>query len=197
MIAISFLCWTRVLMNASGMSTTATYLCYYESMMYVSSTDYVATVGELAYYLKIKYLCLLPPSTVLPLMFPSIFYFRNRWDSSVCFFWSCDMLFQCSWRKLSLMCSCFISEWISDLPLLPHHLRHVLSSSWVMMDPTTSGSCIVIPWLKNMWDSRCNMPMFSIGVSAYEYLIPGRLGGCRTWYDSSLLWICTLMVCRV
>ena len=54
MISMSFLCWTCVWMNAFGMSTTTTYLCSSTSMMHVSSTDSVATVDELAYYLEIK-----------------------------------------------------------------------------------------------------------------------------------------------
>ena len=77
MIDMSFLCWTRVWMNAFGVSTTSTSLCSSESMMCVSSTDYVATVGDLSSSLEIKSLCFLPPATVLPLMVPSLFSFRN------------------------------------------------------------------------------------------------------------------------
>ena len=86
MIYVSLLCWTRVWMNAFGVSTTATYLCSSELMMYVSSTDYVATVGDIVSSLEIKYICLLPPTNVLPLMVPSLFSFRNIWDYSFCFF---------------------------------------------------------------------------------------------------------------
>ena len=110
MIATSFLCWTRVYMDAFGMSTTATALHYSSSMIHVASTNSVETVGELEYYLEIKYLYLLPPSTVISFMVLSLFSFRNRWDSSVYFLCSYDIFFQCSRRKVSLMCSCFISE---------------------------------------------------------------------------------------
>ena len=103
MIATSFLCWKHVWMNAFMMSTTATSLCSSASIMNVSSTDSVAMVGELASYLEIKSLCLLTPDTVITLMVPSLFYFRNIWDSSVCFLCSYDMLFQCIRRKMSLI----------------------------------------------------------------------------------------------
>ena len=72
-IAMSFLCWTRVWMNAFRMSNTALYLCSSALIMNVSSTDYVATVGELVSSLEIKYLCLFPPNNVLPLMVPYLF----------------------------------------------------------------------------------------------------------------------------
>ena len=64
MIAMSFLCWTRVWMNAFGVSNTATSLCSSESMMHVSSTDYVAKVDDLVSSLETKSLYLLPPATV-------------------------------------------------------------------------------------------------------------------------------------
>ena len=108
MIAMSFLCWTRAWMNAFKMSTTATSMFSSESMMHVSSTDSVTTVDELASSLEIKYLCLLPTANVLLLMVPYIFSFKNRWDFSVCFFYSCDMFFQYIWRKMSLVCSFLI-----------------------------------------------------------------------------------------
>ena len=131
-------------MNAFGMSTIVKYLCYSASMVHVSSTGSLATVGALESSLEIKSLCLLPPATVLTLMVPYLFSFSNIWDSSVYFFFSCDMFFQCSERKMSLMSSCFISECIAFLPFLSHLLRPVLSDSCVMMAPTTSGSFLVI-----------------------------------------------------
>ena len=47
-------------MKAFGMSTVATSWCYSMSMMHVSRTDSVATVGELESYLDIKSLCVFP-----------------------------------------------------------------------------------------------------------------------------------------
>ena len=55
-------------MNALGMSTTATSTCSSASIVYVSSTDSVAMVGELSSSLEIKSICLLPPATVITLM---------------------------------------------------------------------------------------------------------------------------------
>ena len=148
MIAIYLFCCTRVWMNASGMSTTATSMCSSASMMHVSSTDSMTIVVELAYSLEIKSLCLLRPTTVLPLMVLSIFYFRNRWDSSVWFFCSYDMFLQCSGRKVSLMCIWFISKWIEYLPFLPHLSRPALSDIWIVMAPTAYSLCLVIIWLE-------------------------------------------------
>ena len=175
MISMYFLCWTCVWMNSFGMSTNATSLHSSASMMHVSSTDYVETVGELASSLEIKSIYFLSPYTVLPLMVPSLLSFRNIWDSSIYFLWSYDMFFQCSRRKVYLIYICFISEWIASLPLLTHILRPALSASWVTTDPTTSGSCIVITWLQNMWYYGYNIPMFYICVSSYEYLFPDRM----------------------
>ena len=83
MISMSSLCWTRVLINAFGMSTTVTSLCSSASMIHVSSTDYVAMVGNIASFLDIKSLCLLLHATFIPLMVPYLFYFMKIWDSSV------------------------------------------------------------------------------------------------------------------
>ena len=73
MIAMSFLSWIRLWMNVFGISTTVIYMCSCASMMHVSSTDSVVTVGELASSLEIKYIYFLPPATVLPLMIKSLF----------------------------------------------------------------------------------------------------------------------------
>ena len=108
MISMSSFCWTRVLMNAFSMSTTVTSLCSSASMIHVNSTDYVEMVGNLASFLEIKSLCLLLRATFLPLMVPYLFYFKKIWYSSVYFFCSCDMLFQCSGKKVSLVYSFFI-----------------------------------------------------------------------------------------
>ena len=69
-------------MNVFMMSSNATYICSSALMMHVSSTDSVATVGNLASSLEIKYIYLLMPDTVLPLMVTYILYFRSRLDSS-------------------------------------------------------------------------------------------------------------------
>ena len=82
-ISMSLLFWTRVWMNASGMPSTATSMSSSISTMHVSSTDSLETVGELAYSLEEKSPYLLPPATVLTLMVPYIFSFRNICDYSV------------------------------------------------------------------------------------------------------------------
>ena len=86
MIAMYFLCWTRIWMNTSGVSTTATCLRSSTLMIHVSSNDSVATVGWIVSSLEIKYICLLPPATIFPLIVPYLFYFSDRLNSSVCFF---------------------------------------------------------------------------------------------------------------
>ena len=77
MISMYFLCWTCVWMNSFGMSTNATSLHSSASMMHVSSTDYVEIVGKLVSYLEIKYICLLSPDNVIPLMVTYLFFFSN------------------------------------------------------------------------------------------------------------------------
>ena len=157
MISMSFLCCTRFCMNAFGMSTTAAYLCSSASIMHVSSTDYVAMVGDLESYLDIKSLCLFPPSTVIPLMVPYILFLGTGG-------------IPVSAYSAHVTCSSNVEvgRCLSYLPFLPHPLRLALSDSWFMMDPKMAGSCLAIPWLNNMWDYGCNIPMFSICVISYE-----------------------------
>jgi hypothetical protein len=77
MIAMSFSSSILVWMKAFGMSTTATSRLSSASMMQVSSTDLVATVGELASSLLMKSRRLLRPATVRPLIAPAHFCLRN------------------------------------------------------------------------------------------------------------------------
>ena len=63
-------------MKAFGILITAKSLSSLASMIQLSRPDYVDTVGDLEYYFEWKTLCLFKPDTVLPLVFPSLFFFR-------------------------------------------------------------------------------------------------------------------------
>ena len=60
-------------MNALGRSMKAMYLLSYAYMIQENSTASVDTVGELEYYLVMKYLLLFTPATVLTLIVLSLF----------------------------------------------------------------------------------------------------------------------------
>ena len=73
----------RFCMNDFGVPTVATYKCSCVSTMHVSRTDTVATACKLASSLDMKFLCVLPPSTVLTFRMPSLFSLRKMWDSRI------------------------------------------------------------------------------------------------------------------
>ena len=76
-------------MGTFGVSTVAKYQCSSVSMIHVSRTDSVATVGEIVSYFDIKSLSLFPPATILTFRVPSIFSLRKIWDYRI--------VFLCSW----------------------------------------------------------------------------------------------------
>ena len=70
---ISFSFSNLVWMNALGVYITVTYLSYSASMIQYNIIYLVTTVGKLESSFKIKYICLFPYATVLPLIVPYIF----------------------------------------------------------------------------------------------------------------------------
>ena len=64
-------------MKSFVMSIVATSLCSSTSMMHVSRTELVVSVGELSSSLDIKSLFFLPPPTVLTFRVTSLFYYGN------------------------------------------------------------------------------------------------------------------------
>ena len=83
MISVSLSSLMRVYIKVFGMSTVATSICSYGLAMHMGRTELVANVGELASSLDIKYLCLLPPTTVLHFRVPYLFYLKKLWDSRI------------------------------------------------------------------------------------------------------------------
>ena len=138
MVAMSFSYLARVYMKAFWMSKVAKYLCHSDSTIHLSRTDSVVTVGDLESFLDIKSLFLFPNSTVLPFKVPYFFSLRKRWDSRIVFLYYSVTSFLFRGMNVSLMWSCFVSEWTSHIPLLPHLLRPDLSESWFIMNAVTS-----------------------------------------------------------
>ena len=137
-------------MNALGMSMTETSLFSLASMIPVIRTDYVQSVGELAYYLVMYVRCLLPPATVCPLIFPSCFFFSNICDSNT--IWPSSYVRSCLYMgiKVFLRCSCFISLLDAECTLSPHYFTPALRDNWVMItyacqDKALHGS-LVVSW---------------------------------------------------
>ena len=82
MMDMSFSLLIHVCMKSFVIFIATTPLSSYSYIMQLISTNYVATVGELASYLEMQSLCLLPLATVCPLILPSLFFVRNMWDSN-------------------------------------------------------------------------------------------------------------------
>ena len=127
MMAVFFSSLMRFCMKVLGMSIVATSLYSSASMMNVSSTDAVATVGKIASSLYINYLCLFPSDTSLPFRVTYIFSLREKLDYSIVFLYSLVKFFLCRGMNVSLIWSCFIYDWTSCLPFLSHLLRPALS----------------------------------------------------------------------
>ena len=72
-------------MKEFEMYTVATSRFYSASKMHISSNGLVATVGEIASSLNIKYLCLFPPATFLPFRVPSLLSLRKSWGYRIVF----------------------------------------------------------------------------------------------------------------
>ena len=121
------------LMRAFWMLMIAKSLPSCVSMTQVSSTSYVATVVKLAYSFKIKFRCLFPPATVLPLIFLYIFSLRNIWDSKTYSFLLWVSSYWCLVSDVFQRWSCLIPEFIDSLDFFP-----------CLFIPTLSESCIII-----------------------------------------------------
>ena len=94
-------------------------------------TASVATVGELASSFEMKLRCLFPPATVRPLIFPSLFFLRNIWDSNTSDFSFSVRSEQCLGSNLSLECNFFISACMALFALSPHCFKPDLRDSCV------------------------------------------------------------------
>ena len=77
--------------------------------MQIIITDYVATVGELAYSFEIWYLCLFSAATFCPLILIYLFFLSNMWDSNTLFIWVSysfsNSFFYCPWSASDSYCS--------------------------------------------------------------------------------------------
>ena len=132
-MTMSFLSSILVVTKALGMSMIATLRPSFASIVELSRTDSYAAVGEVASVLSMCPLCLLPPVTILPLMYCSRFCFRNRWDSSTLSYSVFDKVFELMGRKVSRIWSCDNSLETTCLPLFPHIFDPAFMDNWVIV----------------------------------------------------------------
>ena len=175
MIAVSFSCLIRVWKKAFGISINAVYLYSFSSMMQISITDYVYTVGELETYFDMYPLCLFSPDTVSPLLLPSLFYFRNMQDYITLLIWVSYSSFQCIGLNIFMKLSCFILECTASWDLFPHYFNPALSESCVIISFMKSGCSYCIS-MKNMFTSGRNAPWSSNWSTSTAYLEPVIMG---------------------
>ena len=173
-------------MKEFDISTVVKYWCYSKSMMHVSITNPVAPVGELAPYLDINSLCLLPTNTVLLFRVVSLLYLNKRWYYRITLLCYSVKSFPCKGMKVYLIWSCFISYWTANIHFLTHFLGPDLSERWLTMTAVTSDSFWTDPWLKNSWASGFRT-LFSAIFQRHMHIGSMECLGYRTWY-ALLLW---------
>ena len=144
-------------------------------MMHFSSTDSVATVGELASSFDMNSLCLFLPTTICPLISPLLFSLRNMWDSNNSAFYFLVRSRKCLGSNVSWRCSCFISEFKAFFALGPHSFKHAFGDSCVMIISTAFGYSFAVCW-NSMCASGCSVPSCSSCAMAASYLFPLMLG---------------------
>ena len=162
-------------MKALGTSTNATSLSYCDSMMHVSSTDFVATVGELAYFFDMNSRCVFPPATVRPLISALLFSVRNMWDSNTSAFSFLVRSQKCLGSNVFRRCSCFISEFKAFFALGPHRFKPIFRDSCVMIVDNSVGCSFAVCW-NSMCASGCSVPYCFSSAMAASYLFPLMLG---------------------
>ena len=162
-------------MKAFGVLIIATYLPSCASMMQVSSTVYVSTVGKLASSFKMKSCCMFPPANVLPLICMYIFSLRNVWDSKTYDF---PLLIRSYWflgSNVFRRWSFLISDFVNCISPLPHWFIHLFSKICAVIVGTASG-CSYTYRFKNMCIFGFNVPWFSIRDMAVSYSEPFMYG---------------------
>ena len=149
MMAVYFSSSVHLFMKEFDISKVATSRCASTSMIHLSRTDSVVTFGELASYLDIKYLYLLPPTTVLTFRVLSLFSLGLIWESSIMLLYYLVNSFLCIGMNVSLVWIYFISEWTYHIPFLPHFFRSILIESLFGITAVTSVLLWTAPWLNN------------------------------------------------
>ena len=138
------------------------------SMMQVSSTASVTTVVKPASSYDMKYHCLFPLATVIPLIFPDLFSFRNIQYSKNSAFPVLVSPDWCLGLNMFRRWTCLISNFTDSLALFTHFFRPAFSEIYFIIVNTTID-CSSNAWLKNMCESGFNVPWFSICAIAVSY----------------------------
>ena len=151
-------------MKSFGISMIATYLFSCASLRTVNMTDLVAMVGELASYSEMKSRCLFPPADVRPLIFLSLFFLRNIWDSNNSTLSLSVRSEWCLGSNVFLKCNCFISDCLALFSFSPHCFKHALRENCIMIAATAVTGCAVaylnskcVSGCSTYWCSTCDM----------------------------------------
>ena len=153
----------------------ATSIPYFAYIMKVSSTDYVANVGELTYSFEMKAWCMFTPATVIPLIFLSLFSLINIQDSKTSNFSLLVRSYLCLGSNVFWIRSCLMDDFIYSLALFSCCFRPALHEICIFIVNTTV-SCSSTDWLKNICASEFNVPWFficAISVSYFETIMDG------------------------
>ena len=123
---------------APGMSTNATSLTSSASVVAVSMTSSVKTVGDVAYFGSILPPCFLLSPTPRPFINPSRFYFRNISRASDSWFFFSERFYVLTDWNVSLLWSCSSFEVIAFSPffldlLSPRFIDSCVGEKWIII----------------------------------------------------------------